>query len=111
MVVNWPRVCSLMSRSTSPDGVLARLAAPEAGPHWNGPVSVLAGGTAAWTAAGFTLEPGATRMLDDTDDVYYLPYDHGERVEQAMRDYLTWEINLVNDMAEDDDQRFNVVTG
>jgi len=27
----------------------------------------------------------------------------------AVREYLAWEINLVNDMASDDDQRFRVV--
>jgi len=86
---------------TSPDGVLARLAAPEAATSWNHPVSVLDGGTAAWSAAGLALEPGATRMLDDTDDVYYLPYDHGERTEQAMRDYLTWEVALVEQLARE----------
>ncbi len=86
---------------TSPDGVLARLAAPEAAASWNRPVSVLDGGTAAWSAAGLALEPGATRMLDETDDVYYLPYDHTDRVEQAMRDYLTWEVALVEQLARE----------
>ncbi|MET0681357.1 MAG: rhodanese-like domain-containing protein, partial [Burkholderiales bacterium] len=83
---------------TSPDGVLARLAAPEAAALRAGPVSVLDGGTAAWSAAALALEPGATRMLDDTDDVYYLPYEHADRVEQAMRDYLTWEVALVGQL-------------
>jgi rhodanese-related sulfurtransferase len=86
---------------TSPDGVLARLAAPEAAASWNGPVSALDGGTAAWSAAGLELDPGATRMLDDTDDVYYLPYDHADSVEQAMRDYLTWEVALVEQLARE----------
>ena len=86
---------------TSPDGVLARLAAPEAAASWNGAVSALDGGTAAWSAAGLELDPGATRMLDDTDDVYYLPYDHADSVEQAMRDYLTWEIALVEQLARE----------
>ena len=86
---------------TSPDGVLARLAAPEAAASWNGPVSAVDGGTAAWSAAGLALEPGPTRMLDDTDDVYYLPYDHADRIEQAMRDYLTWEVALVEQLARE----------
>ena len=71
------------------------------GAAWNRPVSVLDGGTAAWSAADLALEPGATRMLDDTDDVYYLPYDHADRVEQAMRDYLTWEVALVEQLARE----------
>jgi rhodanese-related sulfurtransferase len=86
---------------TSPDGVLARLAAAEMTESWNAPVSVLEGGTAAWSAADLALEPGATRMLDDTDDVYYLPYDHADRVEQAMRDYLTWEVTLIEQLARE----------
>jgi len=86
---------------TSPDGVLARLAAPEAAELCSAPVSVLDGGTAAWSAAGLGLESGSTRMLDETDDVYYLPYDHGDRVEQAMRDYLTWEVALVEQLARE----------
>jgi rhodanese-related sulfurtransferase len=86
---------------TSPDGVLARLAAPEAAALWNGAVSVLDGGTAAWTAAGFALETGTTRMLDDVDDIYYLPYDHPDRVQQAMRDYLTWEVALVEQLVRE----------
>jgi len=86
---------------TSPDGVLARLAAPEAAALRRSAVSALDGGTAAWSAAGLELEPGATRMLDDTDDVYYLPYDHGDRIEQAMRDYLTWEVALVGQLARE----------
>ena len=31
--------------------------------------------------------------------------------ESAMREYLAWEIDLVNQMAQDDDQRFRVVAG
>ena len=31
------------------------------------------------------------------------------RFRDAMREYLTWEINLVRDMATDDDHRFRVV--
>jgi hypothetical protein len=30
--------------------------------------------------------------------------------EKAMREYLAWEIDLVNQMATDDDHRFRVVT-
>ncbi len=86
---------------TSPDGVLAGLAAPEAAALWNGEVSVLDGGTAAWSAADLSLEPGAARMLDETDDVYYLPYDHADRIQQAMRDYLTWEVALVEQLARE----------
>ena len=29
--------------------------------------------------------------------------------EEAMREYLAWEINLMNELAADDDHRFRVV--
>ena len=93
---------------TSTDGVLARLAAAE----WTGvssiPVLALEGGTAAWRAAGFPLEPGATRMACAPDDVRLRAREQTENVEEAMRAYLDWEINLAARMAADDDQRFRI---
>jgi len=95
---------------TSSDGALARLAAAELQGNAGGPVLALEGGTQAWAAAGLPLETGPTRMADEADDAFLMPRERKDR-EAAMREYLTWEINLVNDMAEDDDQRFEVVTG
>jgi rhodanese-related sulfurtransferase len=80
---------------TSPDGILARLAAVDAAGLTNAPVAVLAGGTAAWQAAGLPLESGNTRLAAETDDVYYKPYDRQAQIEQAMQDYLDWEVALV----------------
>ncbi len=95
---------------TSADGALAALAAAELQASAGRPVLALAGGTQAWVKAGLPLETGATRMADTPDDVFLMPRERQDR-EAAMREYLTWEINLVNDMAEDDDHRFRVVTG
>lgn len=96
---------------TSFDGVLARLAAAE----WNGrapaPVLALTGGTAAWVAAGHTLERGATRMACAPDDMRLRAREQAGSVEDAMRTYLAWEIDLVHQMATDDDQRFKVMAG
>ena len=96
---------------TSGDGVLARLAAAE----WNGrapaPVLALAGGTKAWAAAGHKLEQGATRMASARDDMRLRAREQPGSVEDAMRAYLAWEIDLVNQMATDDDQRFRVMAG
>jgi 3-mercaptopyruvate sulfurtransferase SseA len=80
---------------TSPDGTLARLAAVDAAGLTDVPVSVLAGGTDAWQAAGFPRESGSTRLAAETDDVYYKPYDRQAQIEQAMQDYLDWEVALV----------------
>jgi rhodanese-related sulfurtransferase len=95
---------------TSADGALAALAAAELEGVAKVPVLALAGGTQAWTKAGLPLESGAARLLDRADDVYLMPRERGQDREAAMREYLSWEINLVNDMARDDDHRFHVVT-
>jgi rhodanese-related sulfurtransferase len=93
---------------TSPDGRLAQLAAADLAGIASVPVAVLAGGTEAWTAAGLPLEQGAIRMADEADDVVLSARERGQDREAAMREYLAWEINLVTDMATDDDHRFRV---
>jgi rhodanese-related sulfurtransferase len=95
---------------TSPDGALAALAAVELQAVASVPVMTLVGGTQAWVRAGLPLEKGVTRMTDQPDDVFLSPRDRGKNREDAMREYLTWEINLVNDMANDDDHRFRITT-
>ena len=70
---------------------------------------VLSGGTEAWTRAGLPLETGATRMASEADDVVLSARERNHDREEAMREYLAWEINLVNEMATDDDHRFRVV--
>ncbi|MGH8736641.1 MAG: rhodanese-like domain-containing protein [Burkholderiales bacterium] len=87
---------------TSPDGVLAQLAAAETGGL------ALAGGTEAWRAAGLPLEAGATRMASPADDVYYRPYDRRSQIEQAMKDYLDWEVALVEQLKREDYLRFDL---
>ncbi len=94
---------------TSPDGALARIAATELAPSTTIPFLALDGGTRAWIAAGFPLETGADRMVDTADDVWLPARERTGDRETAMRAYLAWEIDLVNQMRNDDDQRFNVV--
>ncbi len=91
---------------TSEDGVLARFAAEEAAAASGRVALVLSGGTAAWAAAGLGLETGATRMADPADDMWLRPYEKDWGVEQAMRDYLTWEVALVEQIERDGTARF-----
>ncbi len=91
---------------TSEDGALARLAAEEAASASGREVRVLAGGTKAWREAGFALELGATRMADPSDDIWLRPYEKDWGVEQAMQDYLTWEVGLVEQIERDGTARF-----
>ena len=94
---------------TSPDGVLAQLAAADLEGIAAAPVQVLSGGTQAWRQAGFPLEQGATRLADEVDDVRLRAREESGDREAAMRAYLAWEIELVNQMATDDDHRFQVI--
>ena len=71
-------------------------------------IRLLAGGTAAWAAAGLPLETGMTWPLSETDDLWYKPYENEGAVEQEMRDYLTWEIALVEQIERDGDAGFLV---
>ena len=96
---------------TSPDGRLAQLAAADLAGIASVPVVVLAGGTEGWVAAGLPLEQGATHLADEADDVVLSARERNQDREAAMREYLEWEINLVNDMTSDDDHRFQVARG
>ncbi|HEX2825105.1 MAG TPA: rhodanese-like domain-containing protein [Burkholderiales bacterium] len=90
----------------SADGVLAKLAAAEAAGLTGAPVLVLDGGTDAWRAAGYPLEAGETRLTDDTEDVWVRPHERTGDREHAMKDYLTWEVDLITQIGRDDDARF-----
>jgi rhodanese-related sulfurtransferase len=95
---------------TSPDGVLARLAAADLEAVTDRKVLVLAGGTEAWRAAGQLLSQGIEdeHQLDPPEDAWYRPYDQNQGVEAAMREYLRWELDLPAQIARDGDARFRV---
>jgi rhodanese-related sulfurtransferase len=92
---------------TSEDGRVARYAAAELRTRRS--VKVLAGGTAAWKAAGLPLEAGMGRLASEPDDVSVSARDRppGER-ERYMREYLAWEIDLVSQIDGDTDCRFRL---
>jgi rhodanese-related sulfurtransferase len=97
--------------ATSPDGTLAQLAAPELAAIRGGAVKVLRGGTASWREAGLALTAGDEHMADAPDDVFHRPYDRDMGIEQAMRDYLSWEVDLVRQIERDGDARFRKFPG
>lgn len=90
---------------TSPDGVLAQLAAQDAAACGRD-VLVLAGGTTAWADAGLPMATGFKDQLDDPVDVWYRPYDLDEGNEAAMETYLSWEVDLTEQIARDGTTRF-----
>jgi rhodanese-related sulfurtransferase len=94
---------------TSPDGMLARLAVAEAKGLTSGTVRVLDGGTDAWRAFGRPLVKDRMNPPDEACiDAYLRPYDRNSGVEEAMNAYLTWEIDLVNEIARDGTIAFGV---
>ncbi|MCB1743602.1 MAG: hypothetical protein KDK91_24710, partial [Gammaproteobacteria bacterium] len=95
---------------TSDDGALAALAASDHAADPRGSMA-LQGGTRAWRDAGLPLSSGPEHMASAVEDIRLKAREQSSDIEAAMRAYLAWEINLVNDMATDDDQRFEVVTG
>jgi rhodanese-related sulfurtransferase len=92
---------------TSEDSLLAHLAAPEVAALWPGAeVSVLEGGNAAWIASGRATETGTERATTTRDDVWYKPYDHASDYKKHARDYLAWEVALVDQIKRDPTIRF-----
>ena len=95
--------------ATSPDGVLAAMAAEELRQLTTAPVDVLAGGTQAWVRAGGVLVADRTDPPDaDCVDFYLRPYDRNSGVEAAMHAYLSWEIDLVHEIERDGTVAFGV---
>lgn len=94
---------------TSPDGALARFAAPEVEALTGRAPLVLDGGTAAWTAAGRPLETGLSRQACEPDDVYRRPYEGTDNTASAMQAYLDWEFGLVDQLRRDGSHGFYVI--
>ncbi len=92
---------------TGDDEAMLRLAEPElAAVLPKAILRRLEGGNKAWRDAGLPLESGLTWALTETDDRWYKPYDNDKGVEQRMRDYLTWEVALVEQIERDGDANF-----
>lgn len=87
------------------DGRLARHAAQDALALGRADVGWLEGGRAAWRAAALPLEtcPGDEDplLLTATDDMWYPPWARPDDVEAAMRQYLTWEVDLLGQLARE----------
>ncbi len=91
---------------TSGDGLAAKLAADEVQAMTETEVAALLGGTEAWVAAGLPMASGTESLPAEPDDVWYRPYDRATGVEAAMKEYLSWELDLVRQIERDGDTRF-----
>ena len=92
--------------ATSGDGLVAKLAADEMHALTGNETMALLGGTEAWVAAGLPTASGTDGLPAQPDDVWYRPYDRATGVEEAMREYLSWEVELVRQIERDGDTRF-----
>jgi rhodanese-related sulfurtransferase/predicted metal-dependent enzyme (double-stranded beta helix superfamily) len=93
---------------TSPDGVLAALAAADLAAVTEREVYVLEGGNDAWRAQGGDWVEGAEQLAEPAEDVWHKPYDRSRGIEDAMQAYLRWELNLPDQIARDGDAKFRV---
>lgn len=86
---------------------MARLAYPELSKLIAVPIAILAGGMAEWKACGLLIVADRRNPEDlDCGDVHPLPFGHNAGIEEAMRAYLNWEIDLVHQVEKDDDAPF-----
>jgi rhodanese-related sulfurtransferase len=92
---------------TSEDGTLAALALDEMRALTATPVRYLGGGNAAWTASGRVLTAEEPRLADEPLDVWLKPYDRSGGQAAAMREYLAWEIDLLQRIERDGTCRFH----
>ena len=90
---------------TSEDGVLAHLAGPEVQALWpTAEILVLEGGNTVWPGPW---EEGHERSTTVRDDVWYKPYDHEAGFEKHAREYLQWEVELIEQIKRDPTIRFH----
>ncbi|MDV7210575.1 rhodanese-like domain-containing protein, partial [Azotobacter beijerinckii] len=94
---------------TCGSSLLARYAVDELQALTGKPVFVLAGGTAAWIAAGLPLEEGETALAVLRSDRYRRPYEGTDNPREAMQAYLDWEFGLVEQLGRDGTHGFFVI--
>ncbi len=97
---------------TSPDGMLAHLAAAEFddaghGDTGHGEIRCLDGGTDSWREAGLPLNRDREKLADTPNDCWRRPYDPYAG-EGARERYLRWEIDLVHQIEREGDLGFRV---
>ena len=87
--------------ATAPNEGHARLAASEMVKMTSTPIAYLKGGNAAWVDAGLPQSAGGEFPIGPMDDVYERPYDREKGIEEAMQQYLDWELALVEQIERD----------
>lgn len=89
--------------------LLARFVVSELQALTGKPVFLLAGGNAAWFAAGLPDESGEQRLAVPRSDRYRRPYEGTDNPREAMQGYLDWEFGLVEQLGRDGTHGFRVI--
>ena len=90
---------------TSENGVLAGLAVAEAQALTDTPVRWLKGGNAAWAAAGIPFSTDV-KLADEPVDAWLKPYERKGDPKDAMNEYLSWEVDLLERIQQDGTTHF-----
>ena len=91
---------------TSPDGNLARCAASNLSTILDCTVLFLEGGTEAWEDSGFPISSGFENLTTENNDIQYKAHDYDENIEYHMKEYIDWEIGLVDLVEKDGTAQF-----
>lgn len=94
---------------TCGSSALARLVAADLAQQTDTPVAVLAGGNAAWFAAGLPAASGEDHLASPRIDRYRRPYEGTDNPREAMQGYLDWEFGLVAQLGRDGTHGFRVL--
>ncbi len=87
------------------DGRLSRFAAQDALALGFLEAGYLEGGRKAWQTQGHAVESCGMGedplLLTETDDMWYPPYARVTKVEEAMKQYITWEVDLLEQVEKE----------
>jgi rhodanese-related sulfurtransferase len=92
---------------TSPDGALAEIVVADLSDRLDRPVVAVRGGTQGWQESGLTLESELLHPISTVDDVALSPWQQEDQ-HGAFREYLRWEIALVDQLDRDTTTPFAV---
>ena len=99
---------------TSDDGLLANLCVAELVSLVDKPVYFLEKGNVGWQNAGYDLTKDDQKFAVEPVDIWRIPFvankATGETVEDAMRAYITWEVDLIEQLGRDGSTRFKKFT-
>ena len=99
LVFHRPIGLLILTSETSKTAHLAAMDYSESEP--NQLIRVLEGGNDAWRRAGLAIIDGMDNLLCKVYDVWDRPYDNEQGQEERMREYLQWEVQLMDQAHRD----------